>query len=49
MESEKTAKWQYTKHCEELTEEIKKLRTEVGGREGEREGVHSLFTLRDTA
>ena len=29
MESEKTAKWQYTKHCEELTEEIKKLRTEV--------------------
>ena len=29
VESEKTAKWQYTQHCEELTEEIKKLRTEV--------------------
>ena len=31
VESEKTAKWQYTQHCEELTEEIKKLRTEVSG------------------
>ena len=30
VESEKTAKWQYTQHCEELTEEIKKLRNEVG-------------------
>ena len=29
VESEKTAKWQYTQHCEELTEEIKKLRGEV--------------------
>merc|ERR1719458_612287 len=29
VESEKTAKWQYTQHCEELTEEIKKLRTEL--------------------
>lgn len=29
VESEKTAKWQYTQHCEELTEEIKKLRSEV--------------------
>ncbi len=29
VESEKTAKWQYTQHCEELTEDIKKLRTEV--------------------
>ena len=29
VESEKTAKWQYTQHCEELTEEIKKLRNEV--------------------
>jgi hypothetical protein len=29
VESEKTAKWQYTQHCEELTKEIKKLRTEV--------------------
>ena len=36
VESEKTAKWQYTKHCEELTEEIKKLRTEVGGSTGSR-------------
>ena len=30
MESEKTAKWQYTRHCEELGTEIKKLREEVG-------------------
>ena len=29
VESEKTAKWQYTRHCEELTDEIKKLRGEV--------------------
>ena len=29
VESEKTAKWQYTQHCDELTEEIKKLRNEV--------------------
>lgn len=29
VESEKTAKWQYTKHCEDLTIEIKKLREEV--------------------
>ncbi|XP_071743969.1 ras-specific guanine nucleotide-releasing factor 2-like isoform X3 [Lepeophtheirus salmonis] len=29
VESEKTAKWQYTQHCEELTEEIKKLRNEL--------------------
>ena len=29
VESEKTAKWQYTQQCEELTSEIKKLRTEV--------------------
>ena len=29
VESEKTAKWQYTKHCQELTVEIKKLREEV--------------------
>ena len=29
MESEKTAKWQYTQQCEELTTEIKKLRNEV--------------------
>ena len=32
VESEKTAKWQYTQHCEELTEEIKKLRNEVSSR-----------------
>lgn len=30
VESEKTAKWQYTQQCEELTMEIKKLRAEVG-------------------
>lgn len=29
VESEKTAKWQYTQHCEELASEIKKLRSEV--------------------
>lgn len=29
VESEKTAKWQYTQQCEELTIEIKKLRAEV--------------------
>ena len=29
VESEKTAKWQYTKHCQDLTVEIKKLREEV--------------------
>ncbi len=29
VESEKTAKWQYTQHCDELTEEIKKLRNEL--------------------
>ncbi|XP_014483394.1 PREDICTED: ras-specific guanine nucleotide-releasing factor 2-like isoform X4 [Dinoponera quadriceps] len=29
VESEKTAKWQYTQQCEELASEIKKLRTEL--------------------
>lgn len=29
VESEKTAKWQYTQQCEELTSEIKKLRSEL--------------------
>ncbi|XP_043213263.1 ras-specific guanine nucleotide-releasing factor 1-like isoform X3 [Amphibalanus amphitrite] len=29
VESEKTAKWQYTQQCEELTTEIKKLRNEL--------------------
>lgn len=29
VESEKTAKWQYTQQCEELAVEIKKLRAEV--------------------
>lgn len=29
VESEKTAKWQYTRHCEDLSVEIKKLREEV--------------------
>lgn len=31
VESEKTAKWQYTQQCEELASEIKKLRAEVYG------------------
>lgn len=30
VESEKTAKWQYTQQCEELASEIRKLRAEVG-------------------
>ncbi|XP_014231080.1 ras-specific guanine nucleotide-releasing factor 2-like isoform X1 [Trichogramma pretiosum] len=29
VESEKTAKWQYTQNCEELTSELKKLRAEL--------------------
>lgn len=29
VESEKTAKWQYSQQCEELTVEIKKLRAEA--------------------
>lgn len=29
IESEKTAKWQYTQQCEDLASEIKKLRAEV--------------------
>lgn len=29
VESEKTAKWQYSQHCEELASEIKKLRSEI--------------------
>lgn len=29
VESEKTAKWQYTQQCEELVHEIRKLRAEV--------------------
>ena len=29
VESEKTAKWQYSQQCDELTTEIKKLRNEV--------------------
>jgi hypothetical protein len=29
VESEMTAKWQYTQQCEELATEIKKLRAEV--------------------
>lgn len=32
VESEKTAKWQYTQQCEELSTEIKKLRNEVSMR-----------------
>lgn len=29
VETEKTAKWQYTQQCEDLASEIKKLRAEV--------------------
>lgn len=29
VESEKTAKWQYTQQCDELASEIRKLRAEV--------------------
>ena len=29
VESEKTERWYYTQQCEELNDEIKKLRTEV--------------------
>lgn len=36
VESEKTAKWQYTQQCEELSTEIKKLRNEVNIRVFER-------------
>lgn len=32
VESEKTAKWQYTQQCEELASEIRKLRAEVSGK-----------------
>src|SRR5699024_8373206 len=45
VESEKTAKWQYTQQCEELTMEIKKLRAEVSGpmrSKGVTEPTHSL-------
>ena len=34
VESEKTAKWQYTRHCEDLSVEIKKLREEVKLQQG---------------
>ena len=43
VESEKTAKWQYTQHCEELTEEIKKLRTEVSYHSPEIRGFCQSF------
>ncbi|OQR77085.1 ras-specific guanine nucleotide-releasing factor 1-like [Tropilaelaps mercedesae] len=36
VESEKTAKWQYTQQCEELTVEIKKLRAETTKESGRR-------------
>ena len=46
VESEKTAKWQYTQHCEELTEEIKKLRNEVSS--VPYPYSNALFTTQDT-
>lgn len=52
VESEKTAKWQYTQHCEELTEEIKKLRNEVvcpesqEGNLGTRHVAFQMFSMK---
>lgn len=43
VESEKTAKWQYTQQCEELASEIKKLRAEVCFR---RSNIHLQFNLK---
>lgn len=45
VESEKTAKWQYTQQCEELSSEIKKLRAEVT-RETKRERVRIFSILK---
>lgn len=41
VESEKTAKWQYTQQCEELASEIKKLRAEVS------HSIHDVYTYVD--
>lgn len=30
VESERTSRWQYAQQCDELSNEVKKLRTEVG-------------------
>ena len=49
VESEKTAKWQYTRHCEDLSVEIKKLREEVNIETKNllmNKCSHQLFTLK---
>ncbi|XP_043515989.1 ras-specific guanine nucleotide-releasing factor 2-like isoform X4 [Frieseomelitta varia] len=44
VESEKTAKWQYTQQCEELMSEIKKLRAELCALKKELRPVASSYT-----
>ncbi|GLV41334.1 Son of sevenless [Carabus blaptoides fortunei] len=44
IESEKTAKWQYTQQCEELASEIKKLRAELCALKKEWRPVHSYHS-----
>ncbi|XP_011638409.1 ras-specific guanine nucleotide-releasing factor 2-like isoform X3 [Pogonomyrmex barbatus] len=47
VESEKTAKWQYTQQCEDLASEIKKLRAELCALKKElRPSVVSMYTSR---
>ncbi|XP_050595324.1 ras-specific guanine nucleotide-releasing factor 1-like isoform X1 [Bombus affinis] len=46
VESEKTAKWQYTQQCEELASEIKKLRGELCALKKELRPVASSYTGR---
>lgn len=43
VESEKTAKWQYTRHCEDLSVEIKKLREEVNLQQGKTFRYHWII------
>ena len=45
VESEKTAKWQYTRHCEELGTEIKKLREEVRAQYSSRVCIEFKFQM----
>ncbi|XP_017765392.1 PREDICTED: ras-specific guanine nucleotide-releasing factor 2-like [Eufriesea mexicana] len=46
VESEKTAKWQYTQQCEELASEIKKLRAELCALKKELRPVAASYTGR---
>ncbi|XP_043516819.1 ras-specific guanine nucleotide-releasing factor 1-like isoform X3 [Frieseomelitta varia] len=46
VESEKTAKWQYTQQCEEFTSEIKKLRAELCALKKELRSATSSYTRR---